>query len=233
MLALGLRGHYVFNPPYLLLILSIVFYFLVTPTVTYISAKAYLTTGSLTLLFISLAFVIGVPFAIAGSITSSSPNLSVTTAALGLLVSSFFQFIAASQASFGSVSLGSENRRSKLILSFIGVLFLNVLIISLALLGVFPAFFVQLVGATFIDKIFYGAIILFFLVGSFLYLRIYSKSKSQTLYVYSLALLLYAVGCFGISQQLVYGDAVVWVGRVSTYVGLLYFLFALLGSRKK
>jgi len=31
--------------------LSIVLYFLVTPIATYISAKAYLTTGSLTLLF--------------------------------------------------------------------------------------------------------------------------------------------------------------------------------------
>jgi hypothetical protein len=45
--------------------------------------------------------------------------------------------------------------------------------------------------------------------------------------------LLYALGSFGMSQQMVFGDAVVWVGRISTYIGLLYFLYALVGSRKK
>jgi uncharacterized membrane protein len=62
MLALGLKGQYAFNPSYLLLILTIVFYLLVTPIVSYISGKGYLATGSLTLLFVSLAFLIGVPF---------------------------------------------------------------------------------------------------------------------------------------------------------------------------
>jgi hypothetical protein len=233
LLGLGLKGHYVFNPPYLLLTLSVVFYFLVTPIVTYISAKAYLTTGSLTLLFVSLAFLVGIPFSIAGAIASSVPNQSVKVAALGLVVSSFFQFSASLQASFGSVPIGPENRRLRLPVSFIAVLALSVIIIILAFTGVFPVFFVQNAGVTFIDEVFYGAIIFFFLVGSLLYLRIYLKSESSTLYVYSLGLLLYAIGSFGMSQQVVFGDAVVWVGRVSTYIGLLYFLYALIGSRNR
>jgi hypothetical protein len=49
--------------------------------------------------------------------------------------------------------------------------------------------------------------------------------------MYSLALMLYAMGPFGMTQQVVFGDAIVWVGRLATYFGLIYFLFALLHSR--
>jgi hypothetical protein len=31
----------------------------------------------------------------------------------------------------------------------------------------------------------------------------------------------------------VFGDAIVWIGRLSTYFGLIYFLFALLGEPPK
>jgi hypothetical protein len=87
-------------------------------------------------------------------------------------------------------------------------------------------------GITFVDEVTYGFVILFFLVGSLLYLRLYLKSKSDILYMYSLALMLYAIGSFGLTQQVAFGDAVVWIGRLSTYIGLFYFLFALLRSRK-
>jgi hypothetical protein len=90
MLGLGLKGQYAFNPPYLLVILPFVFYLLVTPVVTYISGKDYLTTGSLALLFVSLAFFVGVPFSVGTAFAASSANLTVTFGALGLIVSSAF-----------------------------------------------------------------------------------------------------------------------------------------------
>lgn len=62
MLGLGLKGQYTFNPHYLLLALTLIFYLLVTPIVSYISAKGYLANGSLMLLFVSLAFFVGYSF---------------------------------------------------------------------------------------------------------------------------------------------------------------------------
>jgi hypothetical protein len=233
LLGLGLKGQLVFNPPYLLLALTFIFYWLVTPVVAYTSAKGYLTTGSLALLFVCLAFFVGVPFSVATGITAvSSPNQTVTLGALGLLVSSVFQFLGAAQASFGSVSVGSERRKLRLTLAVSGVLALCVLIITFSLLSIFPPFFVQGAGITFIDEAVYGLVILFFAAGSLLYARMYLKSKVDTLYVYSLALMLYAIGSFGITQQVAFGDLIVWIGRLSTYVGLIYFLFALLRSRR-
>ncbi|MDQ1279684.1 MAG: hypothetical protein QG670_946 [Thermoproteota archaeon] len=231
LLGLGLRGQYIFNPPYLLLALSILFYWGVTPIVAYISAKSYLMNGSLTLLFVSLAFIVGVPFSVVAG--GSSPNDSVTLGALGLLVSSALQFSGAAQASFGTVPVGSEHRKTRLVLAFACVLSISGLIILLNLLHVFPLFFVENLGVTLVDQAIYGLIILFFLVSSLLYQRLYLKTKSETLYWYSLALLLYGIGSFGITQQLVFGDLVVWVGRIGTYMGLLYFLAALLSIRRE
>lgn len=233
MLSLGLKGQYAFNPPYLLVILTFVFYLLVTPTVAYISGKGYLTTGSKALLFVSLAFLVGLPFSVGTAFAASSPNLTVTFGALGLLVSSAFQFLGATQASFGSVPIGSERRQLRLTLAYSATLGFSLLIMVLGFLGVFPAFFVQNVGTTLIDELVYVTVILFFLIGSLFYLRLYLKTKSETLFMYSLALMLYAMGSFGITQQVVFGDAIVWVGRLATYIGLIYFLFALLYSRGK
>jgi hypothetical protein len=233
MLALGLKGQFVFNSPIALLILTILFYLLVTPIVAYISAKSYLATGSLTLLFVSLAFFVGIPFSISIAAATSIPDLTVALGALGLLVSSTFQLSGAAQASFGSVPVGSEHRRLRLISVFLAVSVVCVMIVLFGFLGVYPTFFVNNVGITLADTVVYGFIISFFLAGGLLYMRLYLKSKSKTLFFYSLGLILYALGSFGITQQVVFGDAVVWVGRLSTYFGLIYFLYALLGSRQR
>jgi hypothetical protein len=152
---------------------------------------------------------------------------------LGLLISSTFQILGAAQASFGSVPVGSERRNLRLTAAYSATLALSILIVLLGSLSVFPAFFVQNVGATLIDEFVYVLIILFFVTGGLLYLRLYVKSKSETLFIYSLALLLYSMGSFGLTQQVVFGDAIVWIGRLSTYFRLLYFLYALLGNRQK
>ena len=58
MLGLGLRGQFVFNPPYLLLVISLTLISAVGFIVAYLSAKSYLATGSLALLLLSTAFVV-------------------------------------------------------------------------------------------------------------------------------------------------------------------------------
>ena len=233
LLGLGLKEVFVFSSPLALLVVSILFYWLVTPAITYISAKGYLNTGSLTLLFISLAFFVALPFSIVSGAVASMPNLTVMFAAFGFILSSAFQLCGAAQASFGSVSVGFQNRKLRLTLALMGALILSLVLVILGFLGIFPSFFLQNSGITLVDQVVYAAVILFFALAGLLYLRLYLKSKSRTLYFYSLALILYAIGSFGITQQVTFGDAVVWVGRIATYFGLIYFLYALIGSQRQ
>ena len=231
-LGLGLRGHYAFNPPYLLLALDVLFFWGVTPFVAYISARSYLTSGSFTLLLVSLAFIVGVPFSIADGLSAnSSPNVSVIFGALGLLFSSTMQLLGSAHASFGTSSIGSEKRKARLVMSYGLVFFISALVMVLALLPAFPPFFVQATGVTTIDQVVYSLVIAFFLVSGVLYLRLYLGSKNDILYMYALALLLFSIGSFGLTQQLVFGDVVVWIGRASLFAGTLYFLSALLQAR--
>ena len=97
-----------------------------------------------------------------------------------MLVSSAFQLLGAAQATFGSVSVGSERSKLKLTLAYIATLVVSGLIMLLGILGVYSTFFVENVGVTFTDGLVYTMVILFFLVGRILYLRLYFKSKSQT-----------------------------------------------------
>lgn len=65
-----------------------------------------------------------------------------------------------------------------------------------------------------------------------LFLRLYLISKSNALYWYTLALVLDAVGSFGLTLQVRFSDVVVWTGRLGVYVATVYFLIAFLSSRK-
>jgi len=71
-----------------------------------------LSTGSLVLLFFSMAFMVQSIVPIGSGLASSfSPGATVAIVALGLLVGSIIQLIAAVQASFRSVSIGSEQEK--------------------------------------------------------------------------------------------------------------------------
>lgn len=84
LLGLGLRGQFVFNPPYLLLTIALTLVTGVGIVAAYLSAKSYLATGSTTLLIMSVAFVIQsvVPIG-TGWASLFSPSATVAIAALG------------------------------------------------------------------------------------------------------------------------------------------------------
>ena len=99
-------------------------------------------------------------------------------------------------------------------------------------LNVFPTFFVNGIGVTLTDRIVYAIVIFLFSLNCVLYLRLYFKTKSNVLYWYALALAFDAIGLFGLTLQVRFSDIVVWTGRLGTYFGTIYFLIALLSSRK-
>ena len=233
-LALGLRGHYVFNPLYLRIGLNVALVAAVCSVVAYLSAKGYLLTGSLTLLVITMAFVyISIVSVIIGWLANFSANWGVTLNGLDLLLFSALQLFASFQASFRSVAIGSEHRKVRLTLACLAAVFLSGLLSLLTVLKVFPTFFVNGVGVTLTDQLVFSTAVLLFSLSSVLFLRQYLKSKSNVLYWYTLALALDAIGSFGVTLQVRFSDIVVWTGRLGLYVATVYFLIALLSSRKE
>lgn len=232
-LALGLRGQYVFNPPYLILGLNLAIIGGISFIIAYLSAKGYVLTGSLTLLLITLSFILSGIIGIAnGWFANFSSNWAVTTAAIGLLVFSVLQVVASVQASFRSVPIGTEHRKERLTLAFFVVVLLSVLLLMVIMFNVFPPFFISGIGTTFMDQIFYVLIILLFSFSSVLFLRLYLKSTSPVLYWYGLALGLDAISFLGLALQVQFTDIVNWTGQLGTFLATIYFLIALLSSRK-
>ena len=228
-----MRGQYVFNPQYLILVIGLTFITGVGLIVAYLSAKSYLATGSLVLLLFSMAFVVQSIVPVGSGLASLfSPSATVAIAALGLLVGSVIQLFAAAQASFRSSLIGAENRKLRLTIAGVTALFLSLLVVFLPFLPGFPLLFVDASGVTLINQAIYVIVIAVFVVGSFLFTRLYLHSKSSALYWYSLALLLWGIGTFGVMWQLRFSDIVAWTGRCGWYIGSLYYLIALRSAKK-
>ncbi|HEX7482786.1 MAG TPA: hypothetical protein VF350_04910 [Candidatus Bathyarchaeia archaeon] len=228
-----MRGQYVFNPPYLILAVALILVTGVGFIVTYLSGKSYLATGSLVLLFFSMAFIVQSIVPIGSGLASLfSPSATVAIAALGLLVGSLIQLIAAVQASFRSVSIGSEHRKIRLTIASAVSLLLSFIVVFLPLLPSFPLLFIDAAGVTLINQAIYVIAIAFFVAGGLLFMRLYLHSKSSPLYWYSLALLLWGVGTFGVMWQLRFSDIVAWTGRCGWYIGSLYYIIALRSAKR-
>jgi hypothetical protein len=232
-LAIGLRGHYVFSSPYLILTLNLIIVCGISFVIAYLSAKGYLSTGSITLLLIAMAFIsIAIVSIASGLFATYSSNDSVAVIAVGLLAFSAMQLSSSFQSSFRSAAIGSEHRNTRLTLACLGAGLLSGLISLSIALKVFPAFFVNGVGVTLADQIVYSAVVLLFSLSSILFLRQYLKSKSNVLYWYTLALIADALGSFGVTLQVRFSDIVVWTGRLGLYAGIIYYLIALLSSKQ-
>ena len=233
-LGLGLRGQYVFDPPYLILVISLTLISAVGFIVAYLSAKSYLARGSLALLFLCTAFVVQSVVPIGSGLASTfSPSATVAIAALGLLVGSVIQLLAAAQASFRSAPIGSEHRKLRLTIAFCITTILSLFVVFLPFWPGFPSLFVNAAGVTMLNQAIYWVAIVVFVVGSFLFMRLYLRSKSSTLYWYSLALFLWGIGTFGVMWQLRFSDIVAWTGRIGWYIGSLYYLIALESARRE
>jgi PAS domain S-box-containing protein len=89
-----------------------------------------------------------------------------------------------------------------------------------------PAFFMG-DRATIISQLFVSTTTFFFLLSAALFLWQYLQSKSETLYWYSLALILFAIGDFSTVFQNQVGDVFSAIGSAGFYIGGIYFLIAL------
>jgi len=115
-----------------------------------------------------------------------------------------------------------------IILSYLAVIAVIAVVTLLAFWDVIPPFNYPDKGSLLRSGVEITAMV-FFLVSSFIYLRIYSRSQTAFHFWYSLGLLLLAEGSVFLFLGSIRGP-VAWTGRAAQYTGGIYLLVDILNS---
>jgi hypothetical protein len=223
-----------FGTPLLISILNTVFVGVIYLVVVYVSAKSYLIGGSPSLLLLGsgvLAFALA---ALLGGwlIGPVGPNVAFTLANISYLFSSIIQVSSGALALTGAAAQASQSRRPMMLYAYLGVLLFTAIVAAVAIQRLTPVFFIEGVGSTPIRLWVTGSTVVLFALASLLFMRVYSKSRAEILYWYSLGLALVAIGMLAFSlQESVIGPGG-WAGRIALYLSGTYFLIAIVTARR-
>jgi len=209
----------------------------VASVVAYISAKSYLQDGSpLILLLGSGVLALGSSSLLAGltiGYMGGTGNIAGTIYETGLLVASALHFQSAFAALLGAPSQEElQNRRTWVILANLGVVTTITLVTIATFQGVTPAFYIEKAGATPLLTWVAGVSCVLFAISFLILMRLYSRSRSDILYWYSLAIALMAAARFGFSLVEIADTPIHWAARFAQYLGAFYLLVAVLVSVK-
>ncbi|MFB3888884.1 MAG: PAS domain S-box protein [Candidatus Bathyarchaeia archaeon] len=226
----GKAEAFVFNPPYLLLALNLVFWTIATCVIAYVSAKSYLKEGTPVVLLLGNAVLI---FGLANIVSSWAQNISGNfSLAIGnscLAVSATLQVIAGVAASSGVLEGRLPfNRKAHVAATYVGSASFIVAFSALVFSNVLPPFFVAGQGPTFLRQVVLGTAVLLLAVAFLIFLRQYLKSRVPGLLWYSVAVGLMSLGLYSAFETKQIGDAVTWLARITLYVASFFLLAAVL-----
>ncbi|WP_224983912.1 PAS domain S-box protein [Geomonas agri] len=221
-----------YDPPWLLLITNTLFVGGVSFLLAAISARNYYRTGRLNMLLLGSAMLaVGASGVLAGIVRGwpDGVNLNVTIYNCAALLGGLLQAVAAFILAAGLNPQSVPRRRTALLAFYYGAVTVFIALLMLgSMKGVLPLFFVQGAGATPVRQVVLGAAIVLNLFSFTVFLACYLRNRGPFLLWYAGALGLTAAGMGGFFLQHSVGSLVGWVGRLSLYLGELYFLVALL-----
>lgn len=223
----------IFEPPFVTATLNTIFISSVSFVVAYMSAKSFLHSGSLVVLILGTgALALGFAGLFSGWLIfpPNGPNNGVTIHDIGALVGSGFYAASAILTSVGANPQKARHRRLRVILYYSGMLILVASFISACLLTATPPFFIQGAGPTPLGQVILGTAVFLLAISSILLMRLYTKSKSQVMYWYSLGLAFFATGFSCLFFQNAVGSPLSWAGRFAQYFGGVYVLIAVLAA---
>jgi hypothetical protein len=202
----------------------------------YISAKAYLKSGSPVVLVLgSGALAFGLSGLLCGLAVGlvGSGNLSGTLFNTGLLLAGALHVQSGVLSAVGPPSADFPKRgRMSVTLAYLGVLVFMAILTVAALQDATPPFFVPGMGPTVLFYWVLGITVALYVISSLSFMRIYFDSRTHIVYWYSLSLALVALGTCSL---LLMGGAtdvpVHWVGRLAYYLGAAYLLISVLTTR--
>jgi hypothetical protein len=222
----------IFDPPLLIPALNTLFLALVPFAVTYISARGYLMTGSLSLLFLGggmLAFGLGYLGAWA-FVLPGGANIGVTIANVEFLVASILCVVGVAFISAPPAERIMSGRATVVYPVYLCVIAFGVWLTIASLQGALPTFFVPGAGGTSLRSAILGTAVGLFALSSLGVMRVYGRSRSEILYWYCIALALIAVGLTSYLLQRVIGGPIGWIGRFAQYLGSICLLIAVMIS---
>jgi signal transduction histidine kinase len=224
-----------FNPPYLRLTLNAIFISATNIFVAIVSVRSFLRHGQISFALLSGALVAsGLAAFISGGVTDVPTDATFTVFNIGFLLSSVMQAFGAVYLSAASpASKVSTNRKTLITL----ILLLPILSLTgltlLAVTGLTPSFIDQFGASTDLRQFVIALSFLFFVFASATFAYQYFRSKARALYWYSLALALFALDTVVAYNSAQLGDILQWIGRISDYIGGVFFIFALLSLRQQ
>ncbi len=212
-------------------VLNTVFISMVTVPLVYIVARKSAVTAPSQVLWLGcgvLAFWIGILFY--GWLPGDELNARITAREGATLIAAALHLTGAVLATARPRPPGSGYWRKPgaVLLYYLGIIAGIAVITLLAYRDVIPPFYVPENDSLLRSAVETTAMV-FFLVSSLIYLRMYSKSRTSFHFWYSLGLLLLTQG----SVFLFLGDVrglVAWIGRAAQYTGGIYLLVAAFSS---
>jgi len=213
-----------FNPPNLVLMLNILFIAVADIAVAAISAKSFLRYGQVSFLLLTGALTIdGVVAALAGWAAGFSGNANFTIFNMGMLIASIIQVFGVIYLSASLTAKLRHNRKIWITLTLLAAILSVVALTIVASLDLMPPFFMQN-GLSSLGGFVILLAIFFYALGSVIIGYKFLKTGAHALYWYSLALAISAIGLVGFSSTTNPGDISQWLGRITYYIGSVYFI---------
>jgi diguanylate cyclase (GGDEF)-like protein/PAS domain S-box-containing protein len=215
----------IYEPPHLMMALNLLFMLPVALFVAYQTGRGFLLRGQPGLLWFSCGILFwGGAGPLGGSLLAYGPEAAVTVHNVLIGLAAVCHFAGTAFAPWPRSALRWP--QAWLAGAYAGVLTLMVVVVLATLSGAMPAFFIQGEGGTPLRQIVLGSAVALFVLTAILLLRNPGGTRSAFQYGYALALLLIAVGLFGVLIQSNVGSALGWTGRFAQYLGSLYLMIA-------
>lgn len=224
-----------FNPPYLRLVLNAIFISATNIFVAVVSIRSFLRHGQISFAFLSGALVAsGLAAFISGGVSGVPTDATFIVFNVGFLISSIMQAFGAVYLSAASpASKIYSNRRLIITVIFLFPVFVLTALTVLSVLGLTPAFIDQAGNTTDLRQFVIGLSFLFFVFASSIFAYQYFRTKARALYWYSLALALFSLDTIVSYNSAQLGDVLQWAGRISDYIGGVFFIIAVLTLRQQ
>jgi PAS domain S-box-containing protein len=221
----------VYEPHYLVQIFNTIFSFGAGLLIAIVAMQIYLTMASWWAFFLgSGALVFGISALLAGWVFPDSLNTSVTLFSIGTLISGGLHFFGAVQSPKSKQPSTSTNKSGSLVAVILLCLSIVIVFLLLSILPsarFFPKFYISGTGYTFTRyAITIAAAILFF--ASILFYGIsHFRPRTNFIFWYCLGLAMVTIGILSAAFSS-HGTPLNWLGRISQYLGSIYFLVSVL-----
>jgi hypothetical protein len=194
--------------------------------VAWVSAKSFLQTGSLNLLFLGVAVLAFGTLSILGGLVSIiNTNSGNFLYLIGLMIAGGLHLVSA-----GLTYYGSPRRKNSLGLQ-VGTAYATTILVLIALSAL--ALETNITGSISLPaNPVLASTALLFLAAALLFSRVYLRSHSPTLFWYSLALATTAFAFVALLFSRNAGDLVSWTGIGGVLLGSAYFLRSLVATPK-